>query len=175
MGQVQFECEPEADRRGLITGWPARPAREWKRSYRMSLKMFAVAAAACCLAAGAARAEVVHFSTMLKGADEVPANDSPGQGHLVADLDTDAKTLTYQATYSGLTGPATAAHFHGPAAPGVSAGVTVPIANPANPISGKATLTDAQIADLTAGKWYFNVHTKAHPAGEIRGQLTAGQ
>jgi len=30
---------------------------------------------------------------------------------------------------------------------------------------------DAQIADLNAGKWYFNVHTAAHKGGEIRGQL----
>ncbi|MGC1305183.1 MAG: CHRD domain-containing protein [Caulobacteraceae bacterium] len=141
----------------------------------MSLKMFAAAAMACCLAAGAAHAEVVHFSAVLKGADEVPANDTTGQGHLVADLDTATKTLTYQATYSGLTGPATAAHFHGPAAPGVNAGVMVPVQNPESPISGQATLTDTQITDLTAGKWYFNVHTKAHPGGEIRGQVGAGQ
>ena len=139
----------------------------------MSLKMFAVAAMACCLAAGAARAEVVHFSAVLKGSDEVPANDSTGQGHLVADLNTETKGFTYQATYSGLTGPATAAHFHGPAEPGVNAGVMIPIAAPESPISGQATLTDAQITDLKAGKWYFNVHTKMHPGGEIRGQLTS--
>ena len=32
-------------------------------------------------------------------------------------------------------------------------------------------LTDAQVTDLMGGKWYFNVHTKEHPAGEIRGQV----
>ena len=35
-----------------------------------------------------------------------------------------------------------------------------------------ATLTDAQIADLVAGKWYFNIHTAANPGGEVRGQVT---
>ena len=35
------------------------------------------------------------------------------------------------------------------------------------------TLTAAQMADLAAGKWYFNVHTAAHMSGEIRGQLAA--
>ena len=40
-----------------------------------------------------------------------------------------------------------------------------------NPIKGEATLTDAQAADLQAGKWYFNVHTAANKGGEIRGQV----
>ncbi len=38
---------------------------------------------------------------------------------------------------------------------------------------GKATLTAAQAADLTAGRWYVNLHTAKHPGGEIRGQVTA--
>ncbi len=39
------------------------------------------------------------------------------------------------------------------------------------PVSGTASMTDAQIADLEAGKWYVNIHTAAHPGGEVRGQL----
>src|SRR6185503_16837467 len=78
----------------------------------------------------------------------------------------------YTMTYYGLSGPATAAHFHGPAASGANAGVVVPIGtNPANPTSGSVTLTDAQIKDLEAGKWYANVHTEANKGGEIRGQM----
>jgi len=38
-------------------------------------------------------------------------------------------------------------------------------------MKGEATLTDAQAADLQSGKWYFNIHTAAHPGGEIRGQV----
>ena len=45
------------------------------------------------------------------------------------------------------------------------------IASAASPIKGEATLTDAQAADLLAGRWYVNVHTRAHPGGEIRGQV----
>jgi hypothetical protein len=41
----------------------------------------------------------------------------------------------------------------------------------ASPIKGSATLTDAQIAQLEAGKWYVNIHTDANKGGEIRGQL----
>ncbi len=46
-----------------------------------------------------------------------------------ADLDYDAasKKLSWTVTYSGLSGPATAAHFHGPAEAGKNAGVAVPI------------------------------------------------
>ena len=42
----------------------------------------------------------------------------------------------------------------------------------ASPITGTATLTDAQVADLEAGKYYVNIHTAANRGGEIRGQLT---
>jgi hypothetical protein len=79
--------------------------------------------------------------------------------------------LTYNVTYEGLSGPAVAAHIHGPAAPGANGPPVVPFANAASPITGTATLTDAQAADLAAGKWYVNVHTAANKGGEIRGQI----
>ena len=87
--------------------------------------------------------------------------------------------LTYSATYKDLTGPAAAAHFHGPADAKTNAGVVVPVPAPAtgglvSPLKGEATLTDAQAADLAAGKWYFNVHTAANKGGEIRGQVMKG-
>jgi hypothetical protein len=124
-------------------------------------------------AAAPAGAATEHFTTTLKGADEVPANTTTGTGKVTATLDTASKSFTYEVTYSGLTGPATMAHFHGPAAPGVNAPPVVPVPKSAlaNPMKGSATLTAAQIADLEAGKWYFNIHTAAHPGGEIRGQL----
>ncbi len=135
-------------------------------------------AAACLIAAcaaGAARAETVAFRGALSGATQVPAKASDGKGTATASLDTATKVLTYQVEYAGLSGPATAAHFHGPADPGANAGVVVPFAPPASPIKGTATLTDAQMADLMAGKWYANVHTAANPGGELRAQMTRGQ
>ncbi len=123
--------------------------------------------------ATAANAETLRFHAMLSGASEVPPAPSAGTGMAMGSLDTVTKVFSYDATYSGLTGPATAAHFHGPAAPGANAGPVVPIASPASPIKGQATLTDAQVADLRAGRWYLNIHTAAHPGGEIRGQVEA--
>ena len=83
----------------------------------------------------------------------------------------DGKTLTYSATYKDLTGPPVAAHFHAAAAPGGNGPPVVPATVGPSPIKGTATLTDAQITDLNAGKWYFNVHTAANPGGEIRGTV----
>jgi hypothetical protein len=133
-------------------------------------------AASSLLAAAPALAEVIHYTTKLDGASETPPNDSKGTGVAKVTLDTAKKTVSWTVTYSGLTGPATMAHFHGPAGPGKAAPVTIPLAAPApSPIKGSAAITDTQIGDLKAGLWYVNVHTAAHPAGEIRGQLVAGQ
>lgn len=118
-----------------------------------------------------AHAAEMKFKATMNGATEVPAKTTDGKGDATATLDTATKKLTYTITYTGLTGPATAAHIHGPAVAGANAGVLVPFPNAASPITGSVTLTDAQIADLEAGKTYVNVHTAANPAGEIRGQL----
>jgi hypothetical protein len=70
-----------------------------------------------------------------------------------------------------LTGPATAAHLHGPAPEGKNAGVMVPIAPATSPLEGSATLNDAQAKALMDGDMYVNVHTAENKGGEIRGQL----
>ncbi len=76
-------------------------------------------------------------------------------------------------TYDGLTGSATAMHFHGPAAPGEEAGVDLSIGLSDSPVEGSATLTAGNAATLQSGMWYLNIHTAANPAGEIRGQVNA--
>jgi hypothetical protein len=113
------------------------------------------------------------FKATLDGKSEVPPNATAGTGTADVDYDPATKKLTWTLTYSGLTGPAKAAHFHGPAEPGKNAGVVVAIPGATkSPAEGSATLTDAQAADLEAGKLYVNVHTEANPGGEIRGQVT---
>jgi hypothetical protein len=119
----------------------------------------------------AASAEVVKLQAELKGSNEVPPNASSGSGRAEAAFDTDTKVLTYTVTYTGLTGPALGAHFHGPSEAGKNAGIALPFKSAQSPIQGVATLTEAQSADLLAGKWYANVHTAANPGGELRGQM----
>jgi hypothetical protein len=118
-----------------------------------------------------AMADSVAYHAELKGATEVPPNDTKGTGTIEVTYDTATRQMRYDGSYSGLTGPETAAHFHGPAAPGKNAAIMVPVEAKSSPFSGSATLTEAQAAALTGGQMYFNIHTAAHPGGEIRGQL----
>ncbi|WP_245424375.1 CHRD domain-containing protein [Sinorhizobium sp. BJ1] len=98
---------------------------------------------------------------------------APGKGTGDITLNTATKKLTWSVTSSGLTGQPTAAHFHGPAAAGENAGPVVDISNAI--ASGSAEITEAQVADLQAGKWYLNIHTEKFPDGEIRGQVEKAQ
>ena len=134
--------------------------------------VFAAGAVALMLTASPALAAMQTLTASLAGAAEVPPNESAATGQVTADFDTETRLLKWNITYDGLTGPATAAHFHGPASPGENAPPVVPIEGDlASPIIGEATLTEEQAADLQAGKWYFNVHTAQYPDGELRGQL----
>jgi hypothetical protein len=131
-------------------------------------------AAAALLAALPASAAVVHFTAKLNGAAETPPNDSKATGAAKVSLDTATRKLSWSVSYAGLSGPPTAAHFHGPAPAGKAAPVVVPLTPPlASPIKGSATLTESQIGDLRGGLWYINIHTAKIPDGEIRGQVVA--
>ena len=118
----------------------------------------------------------VSFKVNLSGAQQVPPVQTGATG--TADLTYDAATrmLTWNVTYSGLSGPATMAHLHGPATTGKNAPPVVWLSEKgaavSNPIKGQATLTPEQAQQMTAGEWYINVHTQANPNGEIRGQVT---
>jgi hypothetical protein len=118
-----------------------------------------------------ASAETVALRADLKGSDEVPPNSSPAFGKAEATLNTETKVLTWTVTYKDLTGPAVGAHFHGPSEPGKNAGIVLPFKTVQSPIEGTATLSDTQVADLLAGKWYANIHTAANPGGELRGNM----
>ena len=122
----------------------------------------------------AAHGAVVTYHASLNAAAEVPPVQSAGKGTATVNVDPATKQLSWRVDYSGLTGPAAAAHIHCGAAAGANAPVSVPFGTGqavASPIQGSGQMTDAQLADLQAGKCYVNVHTQANKGGEIRGQL----
>jgi len=113
----------------------------------------------------------VNLKADLKGSSEVPPVDTKGTGSVSATYDTASKKLSWKGNVSGLSGPATAAHFHSGEV-GKNGGVVVPIAGAdKGSFEGSATLTDEQAAELMAGKWYVNVHTATNKGGEVRGQV----
>lgn len=111
----------------------------------------------------------------LSGQQELPAAQTPGSGKLEGTLDRKSQLFTYTITYQDLTGPVTAAQFHGPANPGQNAPVVVAIKSPeTSPIKGSVKLDEQQAKELLANDWYVNLQTAAHSSGEIRGQVLHG-
>ena len=141
-------------------------------SHRVALL---TAAFGCLVWAGAAQAAPESFQVQLSGEQEVPAVQTKGSG--TADLTYDPKTrvITWSITYSGLSSPATMAHIHGPAAAGKNAPVEIWLSQKGKTVGktmkGQATLNKKEAQQLADGDLYVNVHTKDHPAGEIRGQV----
>ncbi|HKF73359.1 MAG TPA: CHRD domain-containing protein [Stellaceae bacterium] len=125
--------------------------------------------------AATAPAATLTWKAHLTAKDEVPPNASTGTGDGTFTLNTATNELTWSVTFSGLTGPATVAHIHGPAAPGQNANPVVGFDPPkaaAGEIKGSNVILKSQVEDIKAGKWYANIHTAANKGGEIRGQLT---
>lgn len=116
-----------------------------------------------------AYANVIALAGTLSAA---PNATTGGMGTVDATLNTETNELKWKVVYSGLSGPAGAAHFHGPAEPGQNAAVVLGFKGSVeSPIMGDATITPGQANDLLNGKWYVNIHTKAYPGGEIRAQV----
>ncbi|HEY4042571.1 MAG TPA: CHRD domain-containing protein [Rhodopila sp.] len=136
-------------------------------------RRFLLAAALGAAFVSAASAATVNYTAHLSGRFEVPKTDSKGKGKLDATFDTQSKVFDYTLTFDDLSGPATAAHIHGPATRSQTAGVVAPLGdkNPTSPVTGSITMTDDQAKMLRSKKLYVNVHTAASPGGEIRGQI----
>jgi hypothetical protein len=141
---------------------------------RTSVKHIAIGLAFL-LASSAANAAIVPWSTVLLPQNEVlPVLDSNGSGSAEGTVDTITGLLTWTVAWTGLTGPATAAHFHGPATPDQTAPPIVDIgmtSGLSSPSAGSATISALHVQQLLANLWYVNVHTVRHPPGEIRGQV----
>jgi hypothetical protein len=129
----------------------------------------AAAAGLMAFAISPAFAEMLAFKATLDAKSVSPPTDSKGTGTADVSIDTAAKTIKWTIKNQDLTGPATAAHFHGPAAVGANAAPEIDISKMIE--GGTSPITDAQIADFQAGKIYVNIHTAKFPDGEIRGQV----
>jgi len=116
---------------------------------------------------------VIAFTAYLRPDNERPAvtnSTASGMGSFALE----GSNLTYHVTYSGLTGPATAGHFHAPATPTNNASVLIGIGPPpttSGVLSGTLTLTPDQITNFVNGLAYVNIHTLTNGGGEIRGQV----
>lgn len=128
----------------------------------------------------AAQAQMKNVTVQMTEAQEVPPHQGAGAGTAVLTLDPATKTVSWKVTWHDLTSAAIMAHIHGPASPTTNAPPIVWLGPKGkmdplpNPLEGSAKLTDAQWADLMAGKDYVNVHTTTNKGGEIRGQITPG-
>ena len=117
-----------------------------------------------------------YFTGTLTQAQEVPPTGSAATGFGRVTLNDAETQITFSLTFSGLSSNQTASHIHGAAPPGANAPVIFNIGSQGT-TSGTftaltAAVTPAQVADLKAGLWYFNIHSTNFPNGEIRGQIT---
>ena len=110
-------------------------------------------------------------SVTLTGANEVPAVSTSAAGSGMVTINSD-HTVTAKIIATGMT--ATAAHIH-QGAKGANGKVIVPFTKTGdNEFSAPPgdKLTDEQYQAYKAGDLYVNVHSAAHPGGEIRAQLS---
>jgi len=115
---------------------------------------------------------LLAITAELDGAAALPSNSEAATGDVTGSYDPTTHVLRFQARFLNLTGPATNAKFHGPAAFDRSGWATVAAPRPeARLVSGTALLDAEEEQDLLAGRWYFNVTTEKHPQGEIRGMV----
>ena len=110
------------------------------------------------------------FRTTLSGANEVPAVTTTATGGVQVIVSADMTKVNCLGTFTGVT--ATAAHLHRAAA-GMNGPVVIPFVLGTGTVScTDSAITATNLADLTGGNWYANVHSAANPGGEIRGQLS---
>jgi CHRD domain len=151
-------------------------AREEQLGKTMSRRALIVLAGlfATATSVGLARAAPESFTVALTGAAQVPRVQTPGSGTADITWDPATRVVTWSITYSGLSSDVTMAHFHRGQA-GKNGPIVIWLSKQgqpvASPITGMATLTPVQARNFEAGNWYINVHSKDHPAGEIRGQV----
>ena len=121
---------------------------------------------------------VSTFRFGMDALQELPLTGSPGTGSCTVILNELSGSVSVSCAYEGLVGNTFAAHIHGPAQPGENAPVIVPLTATgamSGTITGGGTLSPSLAQALLDGLTYVNLHTDAHPPGEIRGQIAGGE
>lgn len=143
--------------------------------HRLVVPALCLAGAAALWAGPTLAASSEKFETQLSGQNQVPPVDTQGSGTAEFRYNPSTHRLSWHIDYKDLSSEVTGAHIHEGAA-GANGKVLVPLlkkgSNMASPIKGSATLTEDQAKDIMSGNTYVNIHTKDHPSGEIRGQIT---
>ena len=134
-----------------------------------SIRFVRIAVASAFLALPAA-VLAAQYKVALSGAQEVPPVSSPASGTGTITVNDDG-TVSGSLTTTGIA--STAAHIHVGSA-GKNGPVIVPLAKSGDngySVPASAKLTGEQMKSLKTGDLYVNVHSAAHPGGEIRAQL----
>lgn len=139
---------------------------------KIPVLMLLVGIAGLSLAASSLGSKGATWKAGLSASQEIPkqvVKDAGASGTFTGILN--GKTLKYKLTFSGLTGPATAAHIH-LGAMGKAGNVVIPLCGPCkSPVTGSVTVSTALEKSFISHSLYVNVHTAKNPNGEIRGQL----
>jgi hypothetical protein len=134
----------------------------------------AFALAVLSLGASASAFGTHTYGVNMTGAEEVPPVPGTGFCGATVTLDDVTGAMTVSGSYTGMSSSVIAGHLHGPAAPGFNAGIIVSLTvtgGTAGTLSGSATLSPANIANMLNGLTYLNLHTTTNPGGEVRGQV----
>ena len=141
---------------------------------RKLIAAMAAVAAATVLGACTSMGQMANTQTLtLSGAGEVPAVTTSASGTAAVTINPD-RSVVVKVNVTGMT--ATASHIHEGAA-GTNGPVIVPFTKTGDNAfasSDGAKLTESQYASYKAGNLYVNVHSAAHPGGEIRAQIKGG-
>jgi len=125
--------------------------------------------------AAAAGDTLLTFTALLNGPQQSPPVDSPSTGVALVLYDKTASIVCWRLSFTPLAAPEIAAHFHGPAAPGVNAPILINISPSPSPFGspkhGCAPISKDDAKSLSKGLLYINVHSTVAPNGEIRGQV----
>jgi len=132
---------------------------------------------------GDIRGQVLHpgevlYTAIMTGAKERPTpNNSTATGAIGFILNASGNQLTYNGSFSGLTGNATAAHVHIGGANQAGNIVyplsfTPPTGSPSGTFAGQQNVTAADVSNINNNNWYAQVHSAGFTGGEIRDQLT---